>query len=50
VNFLRTLRASGASTSPPPFRNGTLLRYIAEGNLPEPESPAPEVWSAQNRR
>jgi hypothetical protein len=32
------------------LRRGTLLRYIAEGNLPEPESPAPEVWSSQNRR
>ncbi len=32
------------------LRRGTLLRYIAEGNLPEPVAPAPDVWSSQNRR
>ena len=32
------------------LRRGTLLRYIAEGNLPAPASPAPVVWSSQNRR
>jgi hypothetical protein len=31
------------------LRRKTLLHYVAEGNLPEPESAAPDV-SSQNRR
>jgi predicted DNA-binding transcriptional regulator AlpA len=32
------------------LRKATLLRYIAEGNLPEAESSAPRAWSSQKRR
>lgn len=32
------------------LRKATLLRYIAEGNLPEAEASAPRVWSSQKRR
>jgi predicted DNA-binding transcriptional regulator AlpA len=32
------------------LRKTTLLRYIAEGNLPEADTPPPRVWSSQKRR
>ena len=32
------------------IRKATLLRYIAEGNVPEADAPAPRTWTSQKRR